>query len=634
MTSFNDLPVEIMTEIFLYLPRKDRLACSNVCHLWNEAVNSPYLWRSMVIYLDSDLTEPSTMLVTRAYHEYFKAMEFCWSNPRLPARWMQHDLKEFSKRACQYIMILQNSYIQLNSIKIVDWYEVPYLKKIIYHLCKFLRSQLHLVKVSFFNTNFYKPECVKLLSACLTTVNTIHYLDISNCHHPNPVFYDPVPMKACFDYLNSLQILKVDYTAFSSGLMDALLLYKNTSLKYIDMMVRENDYLQSVISAEAWKALQVQCPKLKVAVHIKNRCHFDDIYHIFQETMPLTVFTLTCGKIWDQTRSREFRNTISLLIKNYNKILERVYLQTNYNREILDELLITLIKKCANLQYFEFHGIIQSIDLLRQVINLAKMLKASKLSSYIRTGNQVVSNNLKPGAPNAIIPKKPITPPVCDTFMIQRPFGRVCLKSGPAVSAHVRFSHTDVKVPDFSDYRHAQLMDPHVRSSDSVESRQNMVYLLATTGIVGGIYSAKALVTDFVSSMSASADVLALSKIEIKYSEIPEGQSVVFKWRGKPLFVRHRTPSEISTERSVQVSTLRDPQHDDERVQRSNFLVIIGICTHLGCIPVSNSGDFGGYYCPCHGSHYDASGRIRKGPAPLNLEVPPYEFNNDLLIVG
>ncbi|KAF5298522.1 hypothetical protein FQR65_LT00064 [Abscondita terminalis] len=370
MTSFNDLPAEIITEIFVYLSRKDRLACSNVCSLWNGAVNSPYLWRSIVVYLDSDLTDSSTTLVTRTYHQFFKAMEFCWSNPRLPARWMQHDLKEFSKRACQYIMLLQNSYIQLNSIKIVDWYEVPYLKKIIYHLCKFLRSQLHLVRVSFFNTNFYKPECVKLLSACLTTINTIHYLDISNCHHPNPVFYDPVPMKPCFDHLHCLQILKVDYTAFSSGLMDALLVHKNTSLKRIDMMVRENDYLQSLISDQAWTSLHKQCPSLKVAIHIKNRCHFEDISQLFQETMPLTAFTLTCGKIWDQTRSREFRSTLSLVIKNYHKILERVYLQINYNREILDELLITLLNKCVNLQFLEFHGIIKSIDLLRQICRI------------------------------------------------------------------------------------------------------------------------------------------------------------------------------------------------------------------------------------------------------------------------
>lgn len=135
--------------------------------------------------------------------------------------------------------------------------------------------------------------------------------------------------------------------------------------------------------------------------------------------------------------------------------------------------------------------------------------------------------------------------------------------------------------------------------------------------------------------MSASADVLALAKIEIKLAEIPEGKNVTFKWRGKPLFIRHRTAEEIATEQSVAVGTLRDPQHDNERTQNAKWLVVLGVCTHLGCVPIANSGDFGGYYCPCHGSHYDASGRIRKGPAPLNLEVPPYVFPEEgLLIVG
>lgn len=135
--------------------------------------------------------------------------------------------------------------------------------------------------------------------------------------------------------------------------------------------------------------------------------------------------------------------------------------------------------------------------------------------------------------------------------------------------------------------------------------------------------------------MSASADVLALAKIEIKLAEIPEGKSVTFKWRGKPLFIRHRTEEEISVEQSVPVGTLRDAQHDNERTQNPKWLVVLGVCTHLGCVPIANAGDYGGYYCPCHGSHYDASGRIRKGPAPLNLEVPPYSFPEDgLLVVG
>lgn len=95
-----------------------------------------------------------------------------------------------------------------------------------------------------------------------------------------------------------------------------------------------------------------------------------------------------------------------------------------------------------------------------------------------------------------------------------------------------------------------------------------------------------------------------------------------------------RDAKEIAKEEAVPLADLRDPQTDQERVKRSDFLIVVGVCTHLGCVPIANAGDFGGYYCPCHGSHYDASGRIRKGPAPLNLEVPDYEFNDNIVVVG
>lgn len=149
------------------------------------------------------------------------------------------------------------------------------------------------------------------------------------------------------------------------------------------------------------------------------------------------------------------------------------------------------------------------------------------------------------------------------------------------------------------------------------------------------VYAAKTVVGEFVSSMSATADVLAMAKIEIKLADIPEGKNVTFKWRGKPLFVRHRSAAEIETEQKVDLSLLRHQETDAERVKDAKWLVILGICTHLGCVPLANAGDYGGYYCPCHGSHYDASGRIRKGPAPLNLEVPEYEFPEEgVLVVG
>ncbi|KAK0548081.1 ubiquinol--cytochrome-c reductase catalytic subunit rip1 [Tilletia horrida] len=179
-------------------------------------------------------------------------------------------------------------------------------------------------------------------------------------------------------------------------------------------------------------------------------------------------------------------------------------------------------------------------------------------------------------------------------------------------------------VPDYSGYR------------TNTESNKTFQYLMV--GSMGMLAAAggKATVTDFLSTMSASADVLALAKVEVDMNSIPEGKNVIIKWRGKPVFVRHRTQDEIEEARKVDVSKLRDPEKDEDRTQKPEWLVMLGVCTHLGCVPIGEAGDFGGWYCPCHGSHYDISGRARKGPAPLNLEVPEYSFNEaeGKLVIG
>ncbi len=199
-----------------------------------------------------------------------------------------------------------------------------------------------------------------------------------------------------------------------------------------------------------------------------------------------------------------------------------------------------------------------------------------------------------------------------------------------------RQAHTDLEVPDFSAYRRKGNSDPTAPNSASFEERASFYYLMSGTFGVVGLYSAKKVVCGLIDTMSPAADALAMAQVEVKLEDIPEGKNTTVKWRGKPLFVRHRTPEEIKTEQAVDISQLRDPEKDEERVKKPEWLVVIGVCTHLGCVPIPNAGEWGGYYCPCHGSHYDASGRVRKGPAPLNLEVPFYEFmdGDDKIIVG
>jgi ubiquinol-cytochrome c reductase iron-sulfur subunit len=161
---------------------------------------------------------------------------------------------------------------------------------------------------------------------------------------------------------------------------------------------------------------------------------------------------------------------------------------------------------------------------------------------------------------------------------------------------------------------------------------------LALTAASFGAVGAGAVAWPFINSMNPAKDTLALSTTEVDLSPIEVGQSVTVMWRGKPVFIRRRTEKEIAEAKESDSAKLVDPETDAQRVKDPQWLIVIGICTHLGCVPGGQKagesrGDYDGWFCPCHGSHYDTSGRIRKGPAPRNLDVPPYEFLNDETLV-
>jgi ubiquinol-cytochrome c reductase iron-sulfur subunit len=165
----------------------------------------------------------------------------------------------------------------------------------------------------------------------------------------------------------------------------------------------------------------------------------------------------------------------------------------------------------------------------------------------------------------------------------------------------------------------------------AAQTRRDFLYLAA--GAVGAV-GAAGFGWALVDSMNPAADTLALSSTDVDLTPIAVGQAITVTWRGKPVFVRRRTPAEIEEAAKVSLSDLRDPEPDNKRVQKPEWLIVVGVCTHLGCIPLGQKtteprGDFGGYFCPCHGSHYDTAARIRKGPAPKNLEVPTYKFVSD-----
>ena len=157
-------------------------------------------------------------------------------------------------------------------------------------------------------------------------------------------------------------------------------------------------------------------------------------------------------------------------------------------------------------------------------------------------------------------------------------------------------------------------------------------FLIISTYAMAGI-GAASVAWPLIDQMNPAADTLALASTEVDLSSLEEGQAITVKWRGKPVFVRHRTPDEIKQAKEVSLDDMRDPESDEDRVANEKYIVLVGVCTHLGCVPLGQKsgdvkGQYGGWFCPCHGSHYDHSGRIRKGPAPTNMEIPKYEFVN------
>ena len=158
---------------------------------------------------------------------------------------------------------------------------------------------------------------------------------------------------------------------------------------------------------------------------------------------------------------------------------------------------------------------------------------------------------------------------------------------------------------------------------------------LFTASYALGAVGVGAAMWPLIDQMNPDASVKALATTEVDISNIGLGKTITVLWRGKPVFIRRRTQEEISKAQNVNLKELKDPQKDEDRVKKPEWLIMTGVCTHLGCVPLGNKGDFGGWFCPCHGSHYDTSGRIRKGPAPTNLEIPKYEFvDNNTIKIG
>ena len=168
--------------------------------------------------------------------------------------------------------------------------------------------------------------------------------------------------------------------------------------------------------------------------------------------------------------------------------------------------------------------------------------------------------------------------------------------------------------------------------SDKKAERREFIF---TASYAVGVVGLGAVVWPLVDQMNPDASVKALASTEVDISGVERGQTITVLWRGKPVFIRRRTDEEIAKAKEVDLKELKHPEKDEDRAKNPEWLVMLGVCTHLGCVPLADKGEYNGWFCPCHGSHYDTSGRIRKGPAPQNMEIPKYEFvNSNIIKIG
>jgi ubiquinol-cytochrome c reductase iron-sulfur subunit len=169
-------------------------------------------------------------------------------------------------------------------------------------------------------------------------------------------------------------------------------------------------------------------------------------------------------------------------------------------------------------------------------------------------------------------------------------------------------------------------------SDQKKAKRRDFLYTVSYTVGAVGIGTA---VWPLIDQMNPDRSVKALASTEVDISSVEPGKSITVLWRGKPVFIKRRTQEEITEARAVKLDDLIDPEKDEDRAKNPEWLVMLGVCTHLGCVPLGNKGEYNGWFCPCHGSHYDTSGRIRKGPAPQNMEIPKYEFvSSNIIKIG
>ncbi|XP_011306608.1 F-box only protein 39 [Fopius arisanus] len=374
---WNQLPELILIRIFRNLNCEDRFNASGVCQVWRRGVAAPTLWRSVTILIDRDLASGFRLatVLTRKYGEHMRSLELAWSRPYVLSKETRNSANVKAQEGVDFLTALKSKDVQLTEFILTNWYfgtNWNYRGRILYALSHFLGSQSTLETLSLGNSNLGVTDVSKLLRAITQSSGEgLKSLDLRGAFRDWQIPHNSSKYLRHLSRLHALSNLQLDYPSISSQCL-LTLANTTTSLRTLHISIRNTDQRQHTIENSAWQALVSACPQLAVSYNIVNISHFEDMSYLLQPSVPMARFQMYCGHVWDQSRSRNFRSTVGLLVTYYSSTLVEVILQLRNNREELDDLLVSMLQRCKFLTTLRYDGIIRNLETLGEILKLQR----------------------------------------------------------------------------------------------------------------------------------------------------------------------------------------------------------------------------------------------------------------------
>ncbi|KAH0950529.1 hypothetical protein HN011_001499 [Eciton burchellii] len=395
---WDQLPELILTQIFSHLNRVDRANVGQVCRSWNRTLSSPVLWRSVTVLIDRDLRGdfPLAGELAAKYGQHMRNLELSFSRPYILPRQTRITRNTQAEAGADFLAIVRAKDVQLRQLTLTNWvfgYKWGNRGILLCALANFLRGQRNLKILSLLNADFGVTDILRLLGTVAKgSGEHLIFLDLRGAFREWQAPHDNPRYLRLLGRFHALTVLKLDYPALSNHALGALANGASKTLKNLYVSVRDSDSRQHMVSDAAWRNLVLACPELTVSYTIVNISHYEDMYYLLLPSVPLAKFHMFSGHVWDQSRSRNFRSTIGLLITQYTATLVEVTLQLRNNRESLDDLLICMLIRCKSLTRLQYDGIIRSLETLREICQLQAENKTRFKTIHVKPRNINIQN--------------------------------------------------------------------------------------------------------------------------------------------------------------------------------------------------------------------------------------------------